>query len=140
MSDEIAAMKMVDGHCVPLSEDDLVQREVDAAASGYPVENAVAAPPRIVAAAMDVVVSVGEVTSLEGAFNIAAGLALGPGQFMLLFYGALPDNGYYVVAQGDFVSAQPIERAPGYFILETRNGSGDLIEPSRLCVQVFKVG
>ncbi len=103
-------------------------------------EEAVASQPKIVAAAMSVTIDGGDVSALDGAFNIAAALYLGPGQFMLLLYNPLPDANYYVVAQGDLVACQPVERAPDYFTLETRNGSGDLADPSRLCVQVYKVG
>jgi hypothetical protein len=138
--------KIVDGVKValpPHEEAALVAMWQEAAndqAQPQPQSDAVSLPPRLVAAAMAIDIAGGEVVVLNGSFNVAATVALGAGQFMLLFYNSLPNDDYYVVAQGDLVTCKTIEATADYFVLETRNGSGDLTDPSRLCVQVYKVG
>ena len=100
---------------------------------------AVAAPPQLIAAAMSVSIANGDVAALEGAFNIAAAIYLGVGQVLLLFYSPMNSANYYVVSQGDVAMSKPTEIVADYFVVETRDGSGNLADPSHLCIQVYRV-
>lgn len=94
-------------------------------------------PPVLAAAVMNMVVEAGDVASTSGTFNVSGVLALGTGTFLVMFCEAMAADGYAVLMQGDVAALKPVEKAADYFIIEIRDGAGDLADPSLVCIQVF---
>jgi|GEM_PF-4780843 len=100
----------------------------------------VSKPPRVVAAALNIGIADGNITSLDGAFNIAGAIYFDVGQYMLLFIEPQPDNNYFALITGD----APVERVSDAqvdsFTIECKDGvGGNGIDPANLSVQVMRI-
>ncbi|PZA12475.1 hypothetical protein DNX69_10905 [Rhodopseudomonas palustris] len=144
--DGSGAIKGVYANCQPGCAEELNSPEnADVAAflsrfgAAVPAAEPVSQPPRVVASAMGITVENGDVAAIRGSYNIAAALYLGVGQVMLLFFVALADDDYFVVVQGHPFSTAASETTADHFIVETKDGAGDLVDPSCLSIQVYKV-
>lgn len=99
----------------------------------------VSTPPTLIATAFGVTVANGDVTEIKGAFNVAAALYLGVGQYMLLFLNPLPD-GYFVTIHGDVAAMEVVEHEPDYVTVEARNAvGGSPTEAARFDVQIYTI-
>lgn len=95
----------------------------------------VSAPPRIVAAAIGIIVAGGDVAAVPGSYNVTAALYLGVGTIMLVFLNEIPAISF-VSGNAGTARVTASELDPGYCILEIRDAGGDLTDPPLLDVAV----
>jgi hypothetical protein len=90
-------------------------------------------PPRCIAAAFGLQVSDGDISNIDGAFNIIAALYLDVGQYMLLFCVPEPDANYFAQASGDALFSVT-EKSTDYVTVST--GGADV---QSFNVQVYRI-
>jgi hypothetical protein len=101
-----------------------------------PVSN----PPKIVAAAFNIIIQNGEAAGVEGSFNIAGALYLDVGLYLLIFNEAQPDANYFALITGDAPSKRMAEAYPESFTIECKDGpDGNGIDPANLSVQIMRI-
>lgn len=96
-------------------------------------------PPRLIASALNIAVSNGDIASISGAFNLVAAIYLDVGQFMLLFLTPQPDANYFPLVTGSAPSFTIADQTADYLIVNAMTDSpGIAIDPANFSVQVFR--
>jgi len=97
-------------------------------------------PPRLVASAFGVV-PVPETydVTLEGPFNLIAGLYMGVGSYLLIFDTAQPDIGYHVIVNDGGLRIVAALKDTGFVQIEATNLAGDPIDPPSFNVEVYRI-
>lgn len=99
-----------------------------------------AIPPRIVASALNIVVSNFDIAAVQGNFNIGGVLYLGVGQYMLLFAAPQSDDSYFAVIAGGAPCMGIIEKSTDYLIIDARAEVGGAnVDPAQFGIQIFRV-
>lgn len=95
--------------------------------------------PRMIAAAFNLHVENGDISNIEGGFNLVAALYLDVGQYMLLFLEPEPDENYFAqVIDGPYMRVT--SRAADSFIVESRASvNGSYIDPEQFSVLVYRI-
>jgi hypothetical protein len=99
-------------------------------------------PPRIVAAALDMVVTPEswDISNSNGMFNIVAAMYLDVGTYWMFFTNPEADSNYFGVITGADVAQITItDRSTDYFAIEARDGSGVLTDTRKLSVQIVRI-
>lgn len=97
-------------------------------------------PPVLVASALSITVSNGDISGVDGAFNLVAAIYLDVGQYMLLFLAPQPDASYFALVSGSAPNFTIAEQTADYIIIQAMTDSpGSPIDPERFSVQVFRM-
>ena len=100
----------------------------------------VSQPPVLVAAALNINVVDGDITGIDGLFNIIGGAYLGVGVYWLFFTDEEPDATYYAIITGDAPAKTMTEQHTDFFVIETLDGIGGAhIDPPQTSVQIFRI-
>ncbi|UQR66230.1 XkdW family protein [Bradyrhizobium sp. C-145] len=116
------------------------QAQIEAVDTDALLNPPVSKPPRVVAAALNIGIADGNITSLDGAFNIAGAIYFDVGQYMLLFIEPQPDNNYFALITGDAPVKRVSDAQVDSFTIECKDAvSGNGIDPANLSVQVMRI-
>jgi len=105
-----------------------------------PTQPAGMTPPRLVASAFGIVPmpETYDVT-LEGPFNLIAGLYMGVGSYLLIFDTAQPDTCYYVIINDGGQRIVASLKDTGFIQIEATNPAGEPIDPPSFNVEVYRI-
>jgi hypothetical protein len=99
----------------------------------------VSTPPRMVAAAFNIMIENSDIPTVGGLFNIVGAIYLDVGLYMLMFVEPQPDLNYFAVITGDAPTKRVSETTTEYFMLEAKDTDGNGIDPASLSVQVMRI-
>jgi len=100
---------------------------------------AAALAPQMIAAAFNLMIADGDVSSVEAMFNVLAVLYVDVGQYMIMLIDPQPDDGYSPLLLGeDGALMRVVEKGVDYMNVESRNSGGQFVDPPSFSLQVFR--
>lgn len=95
-------------------------------------------PPSLVASILDVVVSDGDVSSINGAYNIIAATYDSLGLYTFYLINPQPDTNYYISSSG--VILHEVDKQTDYLTVEAlSDANGSRFDPSHFGVNLYRV-
>jgi hypothetical protein len=97
-------------------------------------------PPKLIASALNIIVSGNEIVSVEGIYGLAGAIYLDVGQYMLLFMEPQLDTEFFAVIGGGAPCMSTVEKGLDYLIIQAASApGGDLVDATQFNVQIFRV-
>lgn len=94
-------------------------------------------PPQLVAAALNIVVSGGDIPAVDGAYNVIGAFYDDVGLYTLYFLNAQQDTNYFALASG--VTLREVDKQTDYLTVEALNANGSRFDPSRFGVNIYRI-
>jgi hypothetical protein len=105
-----------------------------------PDESFAGLPPTLIAAALNINVSDGDITSIDGMFNLVGGSYIDVGTYYLFFATQQPDDNYFAIITGNAPAKQMTTKTTDFFVIETFVAIGGAhVDPPQTSVQIYRI-